>query len=356
MKNLKFHFGNALSLFVLCLIVSTILCKDVFGQRLKRSNVINSNTLKNIGATTDDGELAKEVDFSRLPQSLQQKAVDAQQEILAYLLQALAHTKNPAEYQIGRNDLARRFVAAIAKITPVKRSEMQKTALKILNNPPQKQQYLGAKFAKVNFRQSIYPQIAHQALIQSNIGGVGTQTPKTIPYSGDIAGQLKLRLKKVEMKDETDGFLGSEAGKDEIYLAVLCVDSKGKASKVNPFHVGDFDEWTYSTKSYNPYKNLKNFSVPSNQNNQEVYATFMLFEADGVGMYEIVSIALDQLANALASSTYGISVIVKKVVDVIVGLFAGDDAFPYFYSFTNDSCKYEVLHQKLLVLDKGTWR
>lgn len=55
--------------------------------------------------------------------------------------------------------------------------------------------------------------------------------------------KLELRIHKVKCLDETDGFWGSEAGDDEIWLGGTTVDESGDAEKVEPFPVrDDFDD------------------------------------------------------------------------------------------------------------------
>ena len=327
MQNLNFHLGKILSSILLCLILSGVFSQNILGQ--KTYNSFKKKTLNYTPNSKSDGELAKATDFSKIPQHVQQKADKAQQEIMAYLLQALAHSKNPSAYKIGRNNLATRFLPAISQLSATQKDKMQKTALRVLNSSSEKQQLLGSKLAKINFRQAIYPQISSYALIKAN-NSINFNAPKTIPFSGSASGQLEVNVRKVKLIDETDGFLGSELGEDEIYLGALFVNAENQASKINPFHVADFDEDGRKTKNYDPAKLLKNFVVAANKNNQTFHATFVLFEKDGRGMYNILSIALDELAKLLKEYTSGVSLIAKKAIDKIVDFFAGDDVFPSF--------------------------
>jgi len=271
------------------------------------------------------GELAQQSDFSKASAAIRQKAIRAQQEVIAHLLQALAHTRSPQDYQIGRNSLARQFIPVIEQFPREKRTKVQNNALSVLNNPELRKKVLGPELAQLDFRKDIYTQMSRTALIRP-----GQQQKSVQPKSGtadNATGKLKVRLKKVIMVDETN----PEGGSDEIYLGAIFMDAEEKSSKKDPFHIADFNEGKYEEKKYDPHYTLKTFDVNPNQNGQTFFTHFMLFEEDGVStMYEIVDIALDWVAGLLAANTYGASLAVKLIIDVIVTSIAADDQFPVF--------------------------
>lgn len=268
--------------------------------------------------------MSKPIDLSRVPPTARQKGERAKQEVMAHLIQALAYTGAPQQYQFGRNSLAARFLPALQQLSAAKLSEVRQNALTILNDPAQRQAILGGELSRLDFRRDLNAQLGNRALIRPE-----QQTKTVQPKSGTGntgVGKLKLQLRRVELKDETD----PEGGDDEIYLGMIFVDAKEKSSKLDPFFIADFNEGVKSkeVKQYNPYRTLKTYDVDPGQNGQTFFGTFMLFEQDGTGMYSVVSVALNAIAAALAAETFGISVAIMVTVDAIVAFIAGDDAFP----------------------------
>jgi len=105
--------------------------------------------------------------------------------------------------------------------------------------------------------------------------------------------KLELRIHKVKCLDETDGFLGSEAGDDEIDLGGTTVDESGDTNKVAPFRVrSDFDDG--EQKVYTPPKRFTWFNLTEGTAYpKSYYVTLVLAEADMGGLPEF----LDQLLN-----------------------------------------------------------
>ncbi len=270
---------------------------------------------------------AKEVDYSQVPAAERQKAIQVQREVAAHFLQALAHSRSPQEYDLGRNSLARQLIPVIEELPTEEKIRIQERAMTILNDPGQRTKILGSQLTKLDFRKDILAQMGRTAQIRPE-----QQKKSVMPKSGTsntATGKLKVRLKEVRLIDETN----PEGGHDEIYLGAIFLDANEKTSKKDPFHIADFNEGDKKKekKVYDPHYTLKTFDVNPNQNGQTFFTHFMLFEYDGTGtMYKVVDIALDWVAGALSTTTYGASVAIKLVIDVIVTAIAEDDQFPVF--------------------------
>jgi hypothetical protein len=100
--------------------------------------------------------------------------------------------------------------------------------------------------------------------------------------------KLELRIHRVKCLDETDGFLGSEAGDDEIYLGGTNVDESGDAEKIDPFLVrDDFDDGEEQT--YLPPKQFTSFDLTEGTDFPKSYfVTLVLAEVDNGGLPEVL--------------------------------------------------------------------
>jgi hypothetical protein len=117
---------------------------------------------------------------------------------------------------------------------------------------------------------------------------------------------LELRIHKVQCLDETNGFLGSEWGEDEIYLGGTTVDETGDIKKVSSFKVGDFDD--DDVKTYSPPKQFTTFSLREGTTWPKYYwVTLVLAEVDMGGLNDFVNTLLkkikDEAVSALAAAT-----------------------------------------------------
>lgn len=102
------------------------------------------------------------------------------------------------------------------------------------------------------------------------------------------SSQLELRIHRVKCLDETDGFVGSEAGDDEIYLGGATVDESGDAEKVDAFLVrDDFDDGEEHT--YSPPRQFASFDLTEGTEFPKSYfVTLVLFEKDNGGIPELL--------------------------------------------------------------------
>jgi hypothetical protein len=101
--------------------------------------------------------------------------------------------------------------------------------------------------------------------------------------------RLELRIHKVRCDDETNGFLGSEAGNDEIDLGGTTVDETGGTGKVSPFRVGSsFDDG--EEKVFSPPRRFTFFNLTEGTAFPKSYfVTLVLAEADMGGLPDFIN-------------------------------------------------------------------
>jgi hypothetical protein len=186
---------------------------------------------------------------------------------------AVAHSSEPANFPIAPDpkSLERTFLSRFKKL-PVEKQ--QAAVLKVM---PEAKASEAARtciygdLAKINIRQatsveaqaSILPLPAKLKLpadhlksianLHGQIFGPGVIIPagpvETSGKNGEVSAlqtttdKLEFRVHKVICVDETNGFLGSEAGNDEIALGCTTIDETGGVAKTSPFTVGNnFDD------------------------------------------------------------------------------------------------------------------
>ena len=171
-----------------------------------------------------------------------------------------------------------------------------------------------------------------------------------LPHAGKPAPpkfkKLSLGLIRVVCIDETNGFLGSEAGEDEIELGGVALDGTTNIGKIAPFRVGDFDDGT--RKELNN-KKVFTFNVGNGAAYpRSFFVTFVMVEADNGDFSETMDDIIQKLSKesaeklaALIGSSVGASGgpagaliglmvgwIVGKVVNAIVSAWEDDPFNP----------------------------
>lgn len=129
----------------------------------------------------------------------------------------------------------------------------------------------------------------------------------------------QLRLKQVKCIDETDGFLGSESGSDEILLSGMAIDATGDTKKLGMHRWEGFNDGTEVNLS--PPLVLTEFAFAADDIAQgkptgyprSYFVTFMLAEEDEGGFPEFVKTIYGMIRDWA----------VKKVTAVIGGYFGG---------------------------------
>lgn len=113
---------------------------------------------------------------------------------------------------------------------------------------------------------------------------------------------LECVIREVNCIDETDGFLWTEAGSDEIRLGGLTVSPRAAVTRVAAFHVKDFDS-DGDSRVYSPpdYKRFATFSLEDEGAwPRPFFATFVLAEKDMGGLGEFLSSLVDLVQAQLA--------------------------------------------------------
>ncbi|NTV95927.1 MAG: hypothetical protein HGA75_11020 [Thiobacillus sp.] len=129
--------------------------------------------------------------------------------------------------------------------------------------------------------------------------------------------KLALRIHKVKCVDETNGFLGTEAGDDEILLGGTTVDAVGKVTKVKEFTVrDDFDDGEQQV--YSPPKVFTSFDLTKGEAFPKYYfVTLVMAEQDNGGFPEFLNDLVEALKGAVSKAIGG------AIGSAIGGAFGG---------------------------------
>jgi hypothetical protein len=215
-----------------------------------------------------------------------------------------------------------RLFGALAKVDvrsarPV--AELAQTAAPLVVNRPQLEQA-----AQIRFADDLIP-------------GMATP-PQVMAASGSApAGKvLKIRIHRVICEDETDGFLGSESGDDEIGIGGVTVDETGDVHKVSPWTVGtEFDDG--EKRVYSPPKTFEAFSLAEGGNHwpKSYAASIYLSELDNGGFPSFVNELYNEVKKYIGALVNGwipgLGALVVMVLDVFFGWLVSiweDDLFP----------------------------
>lgn len=132
-----------------------------------------------------------------------------------------------------------------------------------------------------------------------NLTGVWDQLSSGAPPKT----RLEILIKEVICIDETDGFVGTETGADEIKLGGTKVDPCAVVSKIAAEKVKDFEQ-DGETKTYPPpdYKLFADFSLQDQGAwPRAFFATFVLGETDMGGLGAFLSELVDRVKVKLAA-------------------------------------------------------
>jgi hypothetical protein len=114
-------------------------------------------------------------------------------------------------------------------------------------------------------------------LVDRHYAQLGMQ--RTTSGAPSPVGKVRLELIRMVCIDETNGFLGSEAGDDEIHLFGDTIDESGNTDRFKPFKVGDFSD--NDRKDFNPPKRLFTWDVGGgNSYPKHYFAEMFLVEKD----------------------------------------------------------------------------
>lgn len=119
---------------------------------------------------------------------------------------------------------------------------------------------------------------------------------------------LRLELVRVVCIDETNGFLGTEVGKDEIYITGVALDGTTNIGQIGPTKVGNFDDGTtIDTQLPAAAKNLFAFDLTGTTTYPRLFfATLILVEKDAGNLNQTIKDIINKIA--------------KEAIDKIVAL------------------------------------
>jgi hypothetical protein len=170
-------------------------------------------------------------------------------------------------------------------------------------------------------------------------GARATPAPAPVP----ALNKLEFRIHGVKCLDETDGFLNSEAGSDEIALGGNIVDETGDTEAIAAFKVGSFGS-DGKEKTFSPPRVFATFDMREGSEFPKSYfTTLVLAETDMGGLPEFVNKLLDKvqekvtaaLASAIGASIGASGGPVGALVGALVGLVVAE-AFKLFKNVWND--------------------
>jgi hypothetical protein len=193
--------------------------------------------------------------------------------------------------------------------------------------------------------------------------------------------KLQLRIHKTKCIDETDGFLGSEAGDDEIRLSGYLIDPTGEMKKANFLNLGDsFDDG--EVVSYAPPKifdvhNIEKETIKINGKMVEIgwprsyYATLILAEQDNGGFPEFLNNVLNaikgwvksEVVTAVAAAigtgaggTIGgpLGAAIGAIVGALIGWLIGS-LIDFFKAIWEDDVFSAVTVAQTLAVPMPTW-
>jgi len=120
------------------------------------------------------------------------------------------------------------------------------------------------------------------------------RSPRPNPFTW---GTLRLDLKRIVCIDETNGFLGTEVGQDEIYLMGTILDDTTNVGSIAPFYVADFDDGT--RHDFSPPRKLVSFSLNATTTYPKAYfVSLVLVEKDEGNLNATLKEIVDKLALA----------------------------------------------------------
>jgi len=139
--------------------------------------------------------------------------------------------------------------------------------------------------------------------------------------------QVEFRIHRVRAIDETNGFLGSEAGADEIHLGGTEVDESGDTRKISAFKVRSFGD-DGDVKTYSPPKRFTFFNLSEGTKFPKSYfVTLVLAEKDMGGLPDFIdklyTWVKDKVITALTAAIGGLIGASGGPIGVIIGVAVG---------------------------------
>ena len=272
---------------------------------------------------------------------------------------AMAHVMDPVDYPMppGRNSLEELFLARFQSLSQEKRERSLgrfKSGMRVLEDARNRAQ---ADLAKIELH-SQQP-VAEQAfkiglpaslkISPTDWSRFAGRQPSHV-MSGPtpaLSDRLWLRIRRVECLDETDGFGGFEAGKDEMYMAGTGVDAGGNALPLGPLHLGDFDEDDSPVKDFPSPWRIMEFDLTQVVGDviwpRHYLATMILIEHDNGDLSELEQKIFDKakeqaqkyVKEGVAAGTAELGPILSWLASEIAAWIVGE-IFEWFRSAWED--------------------
>jgi hypothetical protein len=285
---------------------------------------------------------------------------------------AVAHASEPANFPIAPDpkSLEQTFLSRFKKLTPEKQQAAVLRVMPVVKGSEAARTRTYGDLAKVNIRLATSVEAQASALpfpaklklppnhlksitnLHGQIYGPGVIIPagpaEASGKNGEVSAvqattnKLEFRVHKVICVDETNGFLGSEAGNDEIALGCTTVDETGDVQKTSPFTVGNnFDD--KEQKVFSPPRRLHWFNLQEgNKFPKSYFVTMILAEKDmgDLGDYVIelmnkvkpkVKAEITKAGIAATESGPIVSLIIAAAVNYVV-----DKLFQYLANLIGD--------------------
>lgn len=121
------------------------------------------------------------------------------------------------------------------------------------------------------------------------------------PTPNPALNNIEFRIHRVRCIDETNGFLGSEAGSDEIDLGGTEVDESGDTKKISAFRVASFGD-DGDVKTFSPPRRLTFFNLREGTAFPKSYfVTLVLAEIDMGGLPDFLNKLLNWVREKVIS-------------------------------------------------------
>lgn len=257
------------------------------------------------------------------------------------ILRVAANDAHPAKFAVPmgiRQDSTEALLAArFAQLPPAKRAAAgTKAAAALGKAKTQRNLSPVVDVARLNNGVSVDDRlvsVAPRKLSAAELNRVAADFAKTNALSTRTLrpkpsqfGTLRLDLQRIVCIDETNGFLGTERGEDEIYMMGTIVDGSTNVGTIAPFYIADFDDGT--RHDFTPPLKLVSFGLNFlTQYPKAYFVSLILVEKDHGDLNESLRGIIDKLTKelktwlgaAIAAAIGGLTGGVGAIVGAAIG-------------------------------------
>lgn len=264
--------------------------------------------------------------------------------LMAAGYKAAAHHANPKQFLLPAGDtLERAFLTALRSRPLEHQTKLANKAVPIVTNK-QVPGFEGIDFASA---QPVLQTIASKLVLAKPTAGKGKLTKVTGPVIEEGApgfrqqaalDQLQFHLLSVKCIDETDGFLASEAGSDEIAFGGVMVDASGATFSIPRYRVGDFGS-DGVVRNFDPPVQFGVLDLRSGSGWPKTFTLALsLVELDNGNFPALLQKLLDELRKKITDATTGLVNLGDTIDEIIAGAVAWvlDKVFGWLQSWWED--------------------